>query len=61
MNAPVKPDCEYFYDVPYKFFCGECGRLIAICGKNLAINVIKKHVTACPFCGTAVDWSNDGR
>lgn len=61
MNAPVKPDCEYFYDVPYKVFCGACGRLIAIGGKNYPINVIKKHVTACPFCGTAVDWSNDGR
>ena len=58
MTEAVKavPDIEYFYGMPYKYFCGKCGRCIMITGDGIA--AVKAVVKKCRWCGTEVNWED---
>lgn len=49
------PEIEYFFDVPYKVYCGKCGRLIITGGANVPRKA-RPQMEACRWCGTPIDW-----
>lgn len=50
------PEVEYFFDVPYKFFCGRCKRLMFILRKGYNVDDVKKEYENCPWCGSRINW-----
>ena len=52
----VKPEIEYFFDVPYKVFCGRCHRLMFILRRGFKIDDVRYEYENCPWCGTRIDW-----
>lgn len=50
------PEVEYFFDVPYKFFCGRCKRLMFILRKGYNVDDVKKEYENCPWCGFRINW-----
>lgn len=59
MEEKVRPDYEMFFGVPYKAFCGKCGRIIFTGGRYYAISEAEKRMTNCPHCGCGIDWTRD--
>lgn len=50
----MKPEVEYFFGVPYKCYCGKCGRILTT--GAVAIGQMKNWMErACPWCGVAID------
>ena len=54
----AKPYIEFFFDHPYKGFCGACGRII-FTGNNGSLEDVAKEIHVCRWCGCEVDWSDD--
>ena len=54
----AKPEIERFYNIPYRVFCGKCGRLIATAGKYWLFEDIRENSKSCQHCGTEVDWDD---
>lgn len=50
------PEVEYYCDVPYKFFCGRCKRLMFILRKAYNVDDVKKEYENCPWCGSRINW-----
>lgn len=50
------PEIEYFFDVPYKFFCGRCKRLMFILRKGYNVDDVKSEYANCPWCGSRINW-----
>lgn len=50
------PEVEYFFDVPYKAYCGNCKRLMFILRRGANIEDVRDHYLFCPWCGQGVDW-----
>ena len=50
------PEIEYFFDVPYKFYCGRCKRLMFILRKGYNVDDVKQEYENCPWCGSRINW-----
>ena len=50
------PEIEYFFDVPYKFYCGRCKRLMFILRKGYSVDDVKQEYENCPWCGSRINW-----
>ena len=50
------PEIEYFFDVPYKFYCGRCKRLMFILRKGYNVDDVKHEYENCPWCGSRINW-----
>lgn len=58
-GTSVKPDYEMFYGIPYKAFCGKCGKIIFTGGRYNTISMAEEKVIECPHCGCRIDWARD--
>lgn len=54
----VVPEYEMFYGIPYKAYCGKCGRLLYTGGRYNAIKFARDRIKKCPDCESEVDWDD---
>ena len=52
----AKPDIEWFGKFMFKGFCGCCGRIMWAGAVVEDSTNLRKLVTECPHCLTAVEW-----
>lgn len=55
----AKPDYEMFFGIPYKAFCGKCGRILFTGGRYNSISYAEERMKECPHCGCRIDWTRD--
>ena len=53
----IKPDIEYFFNEPFKGFCGHCNRILYTGGTKANIPNVIEQLHECPYCQTPIDWS----